>query len=363
MINKIAAYNTINKTEYVYITQKSSVNNYTPFTGLAYNTSGLKAYYMKTGLGSTSISLVDQTSNGLYTAGGFCEIDSTSMPGIYRLDLPNEMFVGNYLYSDATLTLSGANNMYPLVIRYALEPSIVLSSVGMYNRILSQNEVTRLYESMQNRLAAKRSYIPLGTIGNPVFSGYVLKQLQPSLPSGYYYIKNPNMPSALNMYVDMTYEDGGYDFYPITGGQSIFSYGQQHSGTNLGLDLIYPRSQLHWQCMYNFVVNVLGSSVGTYFATTQAVYRSTSTVGGNYSTYIMRDPVGYGTGAPDWKVPDGGRWWLRDSTYGEPNGDYSNNVFLGLSNFTSTASNLLFNDVPQGYYTGTSYLVSTNAKP
>lgn len=363
MINKVAAYNSINKSEYVFITQISSVNNYTPYTGLTYNSAGLKASYSKTGIGSTNITLVSQTVNGLFNPGGFCEVDSNSMPGIYRIDLPNEMFVGNYLYSDASLVLSGANNMYPVVIRYALEPSIVLSSVGMYNRVLSQAEIIRLYQSMQNRFSAKRSYIPIGTIGNPVYSGYVLKQLQPSFPSDYYYVKNPNMPSAQRMYIDMTYDGGGYDFYPITGGQTIYSYGQQHSGTNLGLDLLYPRSQAHWQCMYNFVVNVLGSSVGTYFSNAQAIYRNTSTVGGNYSSYIMRDPVYYGTGAPDWKVPDGGRWWLRDTTYGEPNGDYSNNVFLGFSNFTSTASDLRFNDIPQGYYTGTSYLVSTNAKP
>ena len=363
MIKKVVAYNTVNKSEYIYITQKSSVNNYLPYTGLSYNTSGLKAYYAKTGSGSTSISLVSQSVNGLWTSGGFCEIDSTNLPGFYRFDVPNEVFVGNYLYSDADVVISGANNMYPLVIKYDLEPSVLLSSVGMFNRVLTQSEVTRLYESTQNRFAAKRNYIPIGTIGNPVYSGYVLKQLQPNYPSGYYYIKNPGMPSALNMYVDMTAEDGGYDYYPITGGQSIYSYGQEHTGVALGLDLIYPRSQLHWQSMYNFVVNVLGSSVGTYFATTQAIYRTTTTVSGNYTSYIMRNPVGYGTGAPDWRVPDGGRWWLRDTTYPEPNGDYSNNVFLGLSNFTSTANDLRFNDIPQGYYTGTSYLVSTNAKP
>ena len=191
MIKKVVAYNTVNKSEYIYITQKSSVNNYLPYTGLSYNTSGLKAYYAKTGSGSTSISLVSQSVNGLWTSGGFCEIDSTNLPGFYRFDVPNEVFVGNYLYSDADVVISGANDMYPLVIKYDLEPSVLLSSVGMFNKVLTQSEVTRLYESTQNRFAAKRNYIPIGTIGNPVYSGYVLKQLQPNYPSGYYYIKNP----------------------------------------------------------------------------------------------------------------------------------------------------------------------------
>ena len=84
MIKKVVAYNTVNKSEYIYITQKSSVNNYLPYTGLSYNTSGLKAYYVKTGTGSTSIYLVSQTVNGLWTSGGFCEIDSTGGENINR---------------------------------------------------------------------------------------------------------------------------------------------------------------------------------------------------------------------------------------------------------------------------------------
>jgi prepilin-type N-terminal cleavage/methylation domain-containing protein len=215
---------------------------------------------------------------------------------------------------------------------------------------------------------AEKKYIAI----NPYTfeSGYVLKQLNPSFPSGWYWIKNNNMPSALLMYVDMTTEGGGYDFYPIQGnGISIGSVNSPHSGTELGLDLIYPRSKEHWIAMSNFVRNILGDNSNNYFRTTYAVYRVNAVGNGgnnNYTSRIMRDPNYYGTGAPDWRVPDGGRWWLRDTTFSEPNGDYTPYNFLGGYTFPNpyTGQDLGFNDLtPQTYQTGSFYLVSTNAKP
>ena len=214
-------------------------------------------------------------------------------------------------------------------------------------------------------------------IEHPATSGYQLKLNNPTLPSGYYWIKNSKMPNPLQMYVDMTTEGGGYDFYVITGGtvaDRVFvdgSGGGTNSGIPLGLDIIYPRSSEHWQAMYNFVNGVLGQNINTFFATNiGAVYRNT-TVGngsGNYTTKIMRDPRYYGTGALDWRVPDGGRWWLRDTVYSEPNGDYANYGFLGNRGipvpYVKGTSILTFNDLNNyTQNTGTTYLVSTNDKP
>lgn len=205
------------------------------------------------------------------------------------------------------------------------------------------------------------------TVNNAAPSGYYIAQNFPDKASGYYWIKSPRMPNALQMYVDMTTEGGGFDFYAITGGTSIGSYSPTaHSGATLGLDLVYPRSSLHWQAMSSFVYNVLGNTGGDYFQTKYAIYRTLSTNAGNYSNVIMRDPNFYGTGANDWKVPDGGRWWLRNTVYGEPNGDYTALNFLsgGLPAYPYTGGDLTFNDVtPQTYVTGSTYLVSTNAKP
>jgi hypothetical protein len=224
-------------------------------------------------------------------------------------------------------------------------------------------------------LTVNSTTYPGTSAANPAPSGYWLAQnlkTPLSLTSGTYWIKSSTMPNALQMYVDMTQEDGGYDFYAITGGTSINYYGETHSGMALGLDLVYPRSAAHWTAMNNYVKNVLSDSTNDYFQTTYVVYRMPGTTGGsrsgNYTSVIMRDPRFYGTGTEDWRTGDGGRWWLRNSTFGEPNGDYSARAWLGLGSGGYTMASYAggdigFNDGTASYLTGTKYLVSTNAKP
>lgn len=215
------------------------------------------------------------------------------------------------------------------------------------------------------------SSYPGSSSTNPAPSGYWLAnnlKTPLSLASGFYWIKSPTMPNALQMYVDMVQESGGYDFYPITGGTAISTYGSTHSGMALGLDLVYPRSPQHWQAMNNYVRNVRGDSSNAFFATVYVVYRmpggSSGSRGGNYTSVIMRDPRFYGSGTEDWRTGDGGRWWLRNTTFSEPNGDYGERVFLGGYTFGAySGGDISFNDLTGGYSTGTSYLVSTNAKP
>ena len=67
-------------------------NPYNGLASLAYNTSGLVAYYSFAGpnAGSVAISLATLASpSAAYASGGFVAIDNTNMPGWYRLDLPN----------------------------------------------------------------------------------------------------------------------------------------------------------------------------------------------------------------------------------------------------------------------------------
>ena len=215
-------------------------------------------------------------------------------------------------------------------------------------------------------------------------SGWHLKQSYSSLSSGTYWIKNDRMPNALQMYVNMTREGGGYDFYAFDGNGTTARYTyDNHSGVALGLDIVYPRSKEHWIAMREYVGNVLGktgSGLTAFFRTcgkiTQYDRRPngvapegnyTGTWGidaGNYTSFIARDPVYYGTGMPDWKTPDKGRWWLRDTVHNEPNGDHDANGFLTINVFPTdyNGADLDFND-GGATYTGTSYLVSTNMKP
>lgn len=216
------------------------------------------------------------------------------------------------------------------------------------------------------------------TIAKAAVSGVQLHADFPALASGWYWIKSPSMTNALEMYVDMTEDGGGYDFYFITAGPSVSTVTETNGGTSLGLDLVMPRSTGHWRAMSNAVIAGIArgaSKVGSgtyasFFQTTYGVYRNTNAGnGGNsYTNKVMRS-ASYGgtTNAADWRVKDGGKWWLRDNAHSEPNGDYTSNGLLGLQAggyvFPNPYdnSNIGFND-GGAYSTGLYYLVSTNTK-
>lgn len=89
-------------------------------TGLAYNSSGLTCYYRKGATGSaTSISLATQSVGGAWSSGGFVEIDSTNMPGVYRLDIPNAVVDSAGF---VTIFIQGAENLVPTALRVDCRP-------------------------------------------------------------------------------------------------------------------------------------------------------------------------------------------------------------------------------------------------
>jgi len=59
-------------------------------TGLVYNSSGLKAYYVLNRAAAAQITLATlAAATTAHADGGFKEVDATNMPGVYRLDLPD----------------------------------------------------------------------------------------------------------------------------------------------------------------------------------------------------------------------------------------------------------------------------------
>ena len=63
--------------------------------------------------------------------------------------------------------------------------------------------------------------------------------------------------------------------------------------------------------------------------------------------------------ANSWRATDNGRWWLRSTSYSEPNGDYTANCLMGGGSVTS-ATDITFNDMNCGYSSGNYYICSTN---
>jgi len=203
----------------------------------------------------------------------------------------------------------------------------------------------------------------------PSLSGWHLNELRKlyNLPlvNGLFWIKSPAMPSALQMYVNFTADGGGYDFYRITNNANTtanYTY-STHGGRALGLDVFYPRSQGHWAAIYDYVVNVNQSTIANDVKTTGAIMRKITTVAsGTYTTLIMRDPRYYDGGAPDWEVPDGGKWFLRNTVFGEPNGDYLMYAYLSLYSVSANGDEIGFNDGNAYATLGSTFIASTNVK-
>lgn len=94
--------------------QDSSVTTGAGLTGLAYNTASLVCYYRRGATGSaTALTLASQTVGGAHTDGGFVEVSSANMPGLYRLDLSDAIVATGV--DRVYIELKGAANMSPVV--------------------------------------------------------------------------------------------------------------------------------------------------------------------------------------------------------------------------------------------------------
>ena len=105
------------RSEYIYILDITSTSG-AGKTGIAYNTSGLSGHYVRSAGSATSISFVAQTATAAWVSGGFAEVSSTLMPGIYRVDIPDIVFSSG---SDkAIVMIRGASNTVPVTLEYQL---------------------------------------------------------------------------------------------------------------------------------------------------------------------------------------------------------------------------------------------------
>jgi hypothetical protein len=100
-----------------------SIELYLGATGLVFNTANLAAYYVRNQAAPVAITLVTQTPTGAWTSGGFAEISSSLVPGVYRLDVPNAAFAAGA--SDVTIVVRGASGTNGAVL------TVTLSSGGL----------------------------------------------------------------------------------------------------------------------------------------------------------------------------------------------------------------------------------------
>ena len=168
----------------------------------------------------------------------------------------------------------------------------------------------------------------------------------------YYLRPSGRAADAFQVYVaGSNYDGGGYDYYLMGTGPAFNYFNQGNSCGSVNLNMWAPRSQACWQGAQA----VWGWTTGTGNTGTTYVYKPGG--GGGYGT--MRQNSYYGGGYDDWRVVDGGRWWLRNSGFGEPNGDYDG--YGNLQMYGQSGYEMGFND-GGAYNSNNQYVCSTNGK-
>ena len=100
--------------------QDSAATDGSGKTGIAYNASGLTAYYLREGDSTaTQITLASGTT-GTYSSGGWSEVDSTNLPGIYEVGLPDAC-VDATSQGSVVVMFKGATDMAPVLCEIELD--------------------------------------------------------------------------------------------------------------------------------------------------------------------------------------------------------------------------------------------------
>lgn len=136
----IIAAGKLNVTVPVYfVDDVSGTNTGEPTTGLLFSDieTGGSASYQRQGAARVDFTLVTQTVTGAHTDGGFIQIDSTNMPGGYRLDVPDAAFATGVDFVIIQLVAASGNNtvMRPIVIDLTIDltGAVIAANVTQWN--------------------------------------------------------------------------------------------------------------------------------------------------------------------------------------------------------------------------------------
>merc|ERR1712032_1564576 len=109
-----------------------------------------------------------------------------------------------------------------------------------------------------------------------------------------------------------------------------------------------PRNKNDWTLVYN----KMGKNINNYPKKPHFIIDVTRPANGcgGCKSYAMKSGVSQQS---SWRTKDGSAWWLRDSKYNEPSGDYHANCYLHV--YDVNPNNVRFNDGSCSYYS-TEYL-------
>jgi hypothetical protein len=206
-----------------------SIELYLGAIGLTASTSGLSARYNRTRTASVDIPLVARTIAQAWTAGGFAEVDSTNMPGVYRLDIPNEALVGGA--DDVTVTVRGASGTNGAVVSIDMRNYSFISTTG-YKLISDQLGANGALDVIKgSSITVKLQITDVNQKPVPIGSAtctvqvYSLNNLVATYPVVVQYQSNGEMTFVLDTAV--TTAPGSYNIYVNrnNGGSDTVVYG------------------------------------------------------------------------------------------------------------------------------------------
>lgn len=173
MAKQVVKKGDTSRIEYVFIQDSSSTTG-AGLTGLAFNSAGLTAYYVRTGGTATAITLATQTAGGAYSSGGFVAVDGTNMPGVYRIDPPDAVFATGV--DKGVVMLKGATNMAQVVLEYQLvdydpENATTLGLTNLDAAIstrASQTSVDTVDNFIDTEIADIQARLPAALVGGRI---------------------------------------------------------------------------------------------------------------------------------------------------------------------------------------------------
>lgn len=133
-----------------------SIELYLGATGLTSFSTSLSAYYSRTRAASVNIPLVARTIDQPWISGGFAEVNATTMPGVYRLDIPNDALANGA--DDVTVVVRGAvgTNGAVMTIKLLSVASDILSAdlgSGTNAGTLNERTVRSALRSLRNKVS------------------------------------------------------------------------------------------------------------------------------------------------------------------------------------------------------------------
>jgi hypothetical protein len=140
-------------------------------------------------------------------------------------------------------------------------------------------------------------------------------------------------------------KDAGYsagDVVRVTNGIDAYKSTQKNS-CPAGYKLWAPPTKADWTIVYN----ALGKNLHNYPRVPHLIIDVTNPENkcGGCTKYAMKSGVPQQS---SWKTTDGNLWWMRDSRYNEPNGNYNANCYLYI--YDVNPENVRFDDGSCAYH-------------